>query len=186
MAADDSPSTKTVRLLLKLLASPKTCTKRQLAAYIGVRDRSSVTDHINHLRAAHIQVERDDHHRYYVLPNQGFKELNYLAPLNDEDKRRIKLALNQFSSAEALQLSNKLESLYDFQSLGIEALRRPELEKMNAVEESKRTKMRARFVNYRSRNSNSERDRKVEVFDIRPEIGMVLAYDCEKLRGGIF
>lgn len=186
MRSDDTPSTKTVKLLLKLLAAPRRLTKMQLAVHIGVKDRSSVTDHLRHLGAAGIEVKYDEHNRYYVLPNQGFKELNYLAPLNDRDKQRIEQALRQFSSAEALQLSNKLERLYDFQALGIEALRRPELEKVNAAEEAMKAKRRAVLVNYRSRNSNSERDRKVEIFDLRTDINMVLAYDCEKLRPSFF
>lgn len=186
MAKDDSPSTKTVRLLLKLLANPKRLTAKQLLAFLGLKARSDFRNHISHLQAAGIEVSHDNHYRYYVVPTTGFKELNYLAPLNEADKVRIKSALSRFPEAEALQLGNKLESLYDFQALGLEALRRPELEKMNAVEESLRTRKRALLVNYRSRSSNSERDRKVEVFDIRPEIGMVLAYDCEKLRASFF
>lgn len=182
----DTPSTKTLRLLLKLLAAPKRLTKRQLGAYVGLKDRSSVTDHLNHIKAAGITVESDKHHRYYVLPTTGFKELSYLSPLSDADKMRIKDALNQLPEAEALQLSNKLASIYDFQSLGIEALRRPELEKLDAVEESIKELRRVLLVNYRSRNSNDERDRKVEVFSIEPEIGMIKAYDCEKQRTSHF
>ena len=182
----DTPSTKTLRILLKLLAAPNRLTKKQLGAYVGLKDRSSVTDHINHIRAAGITVEYDDHHRYYVLPSTGFKELNYLSPFNEADKARIRSALNQLPEAEALQLSNKLESLLDFQALGLEALRRPELEKVEAIKEAMRKKKRVLLVNYRSRNSNDERDRPVEVFGLEPETGMIRAYDTEKLRTSHF
>lgn len=182
----NSPSTKTIRLLLKLLASPKRLTKVQLAAFLGLKDRSSVTDHINHIRAAGIVVEHDEHYKYYVLPNTGFKELRYLAPLTEEDKRKIKHALGQYSTAEALQLNNKIDSLLDLQKLGIEALRRPELEKLDALEEAKKEKKCVLLINYRSRSSNVERDRKVEVFSIEPELGMLKAYDREKLRVSFF
>lgn len=182
----DSPSTKTLRLLLKLLAAPRRLTKKQLAAYVGLKDRSSVTDHLNHIEAAGIIVERDNHHRYYVVPTTGFKELSYLSPLSEADKRRIQSALSQLPEAEAFQLSNKIDSLLDFQALGLEALRRPELEKIDTVEEAMREQRRVILVNYRSRNSNDERDRKVEVFGIEPEIGMIRAYDIEKLRTSHF
>ena len=182
----DSPSTKTLRILLKLLASPNRMTKMDLAAYVGLKDRSDVTNHLNHIKAAGIRVEYNKHFKYYVLPNTGFKELRYLAPLTEADKARIKSALGQFSEAEALQLSNKIDSLLDLQKLGIEALRRPELEKLDALEEAVREKKCVVLVSYRSRNSNVERDRKVEVFSIEPELGMVKAYDREKLRPAHF
>lgn len=182
----DTPSTKTIRILLKLLSAPKRMTKKQLGAYVGLKDRSSVSDHLRHIEAAGITVERDRHHRYYILPSRGFKELNYLAPLNEHDKARIRSALGQLSEAEAFQLSNKIDSILDFQALGLEALRRPELEKLEAAEESIRLKQRAILTNYRSRNSNNERDRKVEIFGIEPENGMIRAYDTEKLRSSHF
>lgn len=182
----DSPSTKTLRILLKLLAAPNRMTKKQLGVFVGLRDRSSVTDHLNHIKAAGIEVKYDDHNRYYVLPKTGFKELNYLSPFSEADKTRIRGALNQLPAAEALQLSNKLDSLLDFQALGLEALRRPELEKVEAIKEAIREERRAMLVNYRSRNSNDERDREVEVFGLEPEIGMIRAYDVEKLRTSHF
>jgi predicted DNA-binding transcriptional regulator YafY len=182
----DSPSTKTLRLLLKLLAAPGRLTKKQLGTYVGLKDRSSISDHLRHIEAAGISVGRDHHNRYFVIPTTGFKELSYLSPLSDADKVRIRGALSQLPDAEAQQLSNKLNSLLDFQALGLEALRRPELEKIDAVEEAVREKARVLLVNYRSRNSNDERDRKVEVFGIEPEIGMIRAYDTEKMRTSHF
>lgn len=182
----DTPSTKTLRILLKLLAAPNQLTKKKLGAYVGITDRGAITTHLNNIKAAGIQVESDEHHRYYVLPSIGFKELNYLSPFNDADKARIRGALHQFPKAEALQLSNKLDSLFNFQALGLEALRRPELEKVKAVREAIQTEQRIVLVNYRSRNSNNERDRTVEVFGLEPEIGMIRAYDTEKLRTSHF
>lgn len=157
-----------------------------LAGYVGLRDRSDVTNHIKHIKAAGIKVEFDKHYKYYVLPDIGFKELRYLAPLNKADKARIKGAFSQFPAAEALQLGNKIDSLIEYQKLGIEALRRPELEKLIALEEAMRKKKCVALVNYRSRNSNVERNREVEVFSIEPELGMVKAYDREKLRPAHF
>ncbi|MBC6995157.1 WYL domain-containing protein [Neolewinella lacunae] len=172
--------------MLKLLAAPKRLTSKQLGAFVGLEDRSSVRDHLNHIRAAGIQVEHDNHNRYYVLPTTGFKELGYLSPLNEADKARIRDALGKLPTAEAMQLANKIDSLLDFQSLGLEALRRPELEKINCLEEAIREKRRVLLVNYRSRSSNNERDRKVEVFGLEPENGMIRAYDTEKLRTAHF
>ena len=186
MAKDDTPSTKTVKILLKLLAAPRRLTKRQLGEYVGLKDRSDVRNHLRHLEAAGLTIKQDEHHRHYVVPGVGHKELTYLAPLSDADKNRIKGALQQLPAAEALQLGNKLDALYDYQALGLEALRRPEIDKLDALEEAIRLQQRVVLVGYRSRNSNDERDRTVEPFGVEPEIGMLRAYDPEKLRTSHF
>lgn len=184
----DSPSTKTLRLLLKLLAAPRRLTRRDLVEYLGVSKPDVVTGYINNIRAAGITIDRDEHHRYSVIPRRGFKELNYLAPLSEDDKTRIKSLLGQLPTAEATQLYNKLESLYDFQQLGLDALREPEIEKINELETAIREKKQVVLVNYRSRTGNDMRDRRVEPFDIEPEQGLVRAYDTEegKLRTSFF
>ncbi|NJC25685.1 helix-turn-helix transcriptional regulator [Neolewinella antarctica] len=182
----DKPGTKTIKILLKLLAAPYRLRLKQLGAAVGLSDRGTITKHLDCIRAAGIVVKRDKHDRYAVIPQTGFKELNYLSPFSEADKNRMKELVGQLSTAEATSLINKLESLYNWQALGIEALRRPELEKLDAIEEAKRLKNQVTLVNYRSRNSNDERDRRVEPFGIYPESGMIMAYDTEKLRVAYF
>lgn len=184
----NTPTTNAIRLLLKLLASPSRLTRRDLVEYLGVSKPDIVTGYINNIRAAGITIERDQHYRYSVMPRKGFKELNYLAPLSEKDKERLKGLLGQLPTAEATQLYNKLESLYDFQQLGLDVLREPEIEKINDLEEAIREKRQVMLVNYRSRTGNDMRDRKVEPFDIEPEQGLVRAYDTEvgKLRTSFF
>ena len=174
-----TPTTNAVRLLRRLLAAPHRDTRRQLAEYLGVSRPDTVTTYMDNLRAAGIQVEFDAHHRYYIVPEKGFRELEYLAPLSEGDKLKLKRALRHLGEAERLQLLNKLESLYDFQQLGIEALRAPELEKINDIEQAKRERRQVRLIGYRSRNSNDVRDRRVEAFAVEPERGMIRAYDVE-------
>ncbi|MEM7574056.1 MAG: WYL domain-containing transcriptional regulator [Bacteroidota bacterium] len=189
---DDRPATKTLKLLLKLLATPGRMTRRQLAEYIGLskNDPKAIKRHLSNIEAAGIHLQRDRHGRYCVLPETGFKELTYLSPLSDEDKAIIRTTLQRGlgSEAKAIALANKLDSLYNFQALGLEALRHPELEKIDAIEAAMKDKKRVILVNYRSRTSNSMRDRKVEAFGIEPEIGMIRAYDTEagKLRTAHF
>ena len=183
-----TPTTNAIRLLLKLLASPNRMTRRDLVKFLDVSKPDIITGYIQNIQAAGITIERDKHHRYSVLPRRGFKELNYLAPLTETDKDRLKGLLDQLPTAEATQLYNKLESLYDFQQLGLDILREPELEKINDLEGAIRDKRQVVLVNYRSRSGNDMRDRIVEPFDIEPEYGMVRAYDTEagKLRTSFF
>jgi hypothetical protein len=175
-----TPTTNAVRLLLKLLAAPRRHTRAELAGFLNVAKLDTVTGYLNNLRAAGLDISFDEHNRYYVVPHQrGFRELEYLAPLSESDKARIRGLLDQLPTAEATQLYNKLESLYDYQQLGLEALRQPELEKISDAEQAMREKRRALLVGYRSRSSNDVRDRKVEIFGVEPERGMLRAYDVE-------
>ena len=183
-----TPTTNAVRLLLKLLAAPKRFSRRELAATLDVPKLDTVTNYMNNLRAAGVGIEHDEHYRYYVVPRQGFRELDYLAPLSDADKDRLKGLLHQLPTAEATQLYSKLESLYDYQQLGLEALREPEIEKINDIEQSIREKKRVLLVGYRSRSSNDVRDREVEAFFVEADRGMIHAYDvaADKLSSRFF
>ena len=174
-----TPTTNAIRLLLKLLAAPRRLTRQNLADFLNVPKLDTVTGYMNNLRAAGIDVAHDEHYRYYVVPRRGFKELEYLSPLSEGDKTRLKGLLAQLPTAEATQLYNKLESLYDYQQLGLEALREPEIEKINEIERACREKKRVLLVGYRSRSSNAVRDRKVEAFALEPERGMIRAYDVD-------
>lgn len=184
----NTPTTNAIRLLLKLLAAPNRMTRRDLVDYLGVSKPDIVTGYINNIRAAGIAIKRDEHNRYSVVPRRGFKELNYLAPLSEEDKSRLKGLLGQLPTAEATQLYNKLESLYDFQQLGLDVLREPEIEKIRDLETAIREKRRVVLINYRSRTGNDMRNRTVEPFDLEPEHGLLRAYDTEvgKLRTSFF
>ncbi len=73
----------------------------------------------------------------------------------------------------------KLESLYDFQQLGIRALRRPELNKIDKLESAKKNKQCIILENYKS-NSNKTGDRLVECFHINHEAGMIQVFDIEE------
>jgi|AntRauTorckE5430_2_1112549.scaffolds.fasta_scaffold01909_3 predicted DNA-binding transcriptional regulator YafY len=184
----NNPTTNAIRLLLKLLSSPNRMTRRDLVEYLGVSKPDIVTGYINNIQAAGITIEADEHHRYNVIPRRGFKELSYLAPLSEADKSRLKSLLGQLPTAEATQLYNKLESLYDFQQLGLNVLRAPEIEKIRDLEVAIRDRQRVVLVNYRSRTGNDVRNRTVEAFGIEPEHGLVRAYDTQagKLRTSHF
>lgn len=174
----------TLRLLRLLLARPYGMTKRQLMDKLdipptseGKFDRARQS-----LENAGILIDINKQHCYAIVPDYQFSELKYLAPLSDEDKLLIKKALNKYSTAQQTALSNKLDSLYDFQQLGLEALRRPHLEKINILTKAIEDKKRVVLERYRSRNSNTERDREVEPIIIDPNSQMLRALNVETLK----
>ena len=175
---DQSPSTNTVRILLLLLAHPYRYTLRELSDRLE-KSRDATNKYLDHLRAAGLDVQYDKLFRYAVLPDMHLKELQRLNPLSAEDIGTISTMVDTaFSTADALYFKEKLNSLYDFQQLGIRALRRPALERIDRLEDARQRKRVAILHNYHS-NSGSIRDRRVEPFHIDAELDTLHAYDLD-------
>jgi len=149
-----------------------------LAIYFGVH-ADTIKDYIAVFKSVGLKFDQDRHYKCAILPDRQFKELNHLLPLSVEERATISKALHQFSSKnDAMYLVEKLSTLYDFQKLGIRALRRPALEKIELLNAAKRGKLQVTLQNYRS-NSSDTRDRIVEPFHLEPDLGILQAYELE-------
>ncbi len=174
-----TPSEKVIRVLLLLLGRPFRYTKKELAKYLGF-EKDAITGAFKAIIAADIKIESNKYHQYAIVPRENFKELKHLQPLTDVEQFELaRLIEKHMKAGDARYLTKKLESLYDFQRLGLRALRRPALERIDNLEAAKKQKLQVMLKNYSS-NSNSIGDRLVEVFHIDPEIDMVQGYDVEK------
>lgn len=176
------PRERIIRILLKLIRNPYTLTRKNLADEFNNGMLDAIHGDIAALKNANIGFEQEPKppYRMAIIPDHHLKELKHLIPLTDADRAKISRSLHQFSSSkDALYLTNKLESLYDFQKLGLRALRRPALEKIDRLETSKVNEQQVIIEKYRS-NSNTIKDRRVEPFHIDPELDTVQAYDVDK------
>lgn len=175
-----TPRERCVRILLRMLAYPYMYTRKQLADHFNV-SKDVVSECIDVYRNVGLHFDQDKpHYRCAIIPQKGFKELDRLLSLTPDDRSKIGMALQRYASTkDALYLQRKIESLYDFQQLGLRSLRRPELEKIDTLKESKGERKQVRLVNYRS-NSNESKDRVIECFHIDTENGMIQAYDVKR------
>lgn len=168
-----------VRLLLYVLAKPNKYTLKDLAKYFKVSIDTIEAD-IDFLEYAGISVKKERKGRANVFAievNDGFDELRYLQPLSEQDIASIHHGLNYLTdNTKSFYLKKKLNTLYDFQKLGLNALRKPNLERINQLEKAIKSKKLVTLKNYKS-NSNDIRDREVEVFLISPEIDTIQAFD---------
>lgn len=174
------PRERIIRLIILVLSRPNIYTRKELATHLEV-SKKTIDEDVIEIRRAGLDFRQDSlTYRCAIIPDQSFKELEYLMPLTDEERFKITTAIDRYcgNTKTATQLKNKFSSLYDFQKLGIQALRRPELEKLDLLEAAKNKKLQVILVNYRS-NSNAIKNRTVEPFHIDPEIGMVQAYDVD-------
>ena len=176
-----TPRERCIRVLLRILRNPYRFTLRELSTYYGHSTTDALKDDIEQLRRAgmHVDIKRFDNYRYAILPDREFKELDYLQPLTDEDRAKINRALDYISEKDKFYLSKKLNSLYDFQQLGLRALRRPALDRIDKLESARKQKKQAVLVGYRS-NSGSIRNRIVEPFHIDVELDTVQALNIEE------
>lgn len=176
-----TPREKIIKLLLRILAHPYRYNRKQLASYIGV-DSSNINKYINALKNVDLEYDQDEQKRAAILPKRGFKELERLQFLTQSDRNKIAFALDRLGhDNDTIYILKKLESLYDFQQLGIRSLRRPELDKIDKLKSAQKDKRQVILENYRS-NSNETKDRKVECFDIDTPAGMIQVLDIEKLQ----
>lgn len=170
-----------VEVMLKVLARPNHFSRKALAEHFDC-DVSQIKKDFNHIMNAGITVEQEKRapYRYTIIPDSGFRELEYLQQLSQKDQDKIKVALQKFySNKDAMYISNKLASLYNFQRLGIRALRRPSLDRINTLEEANRLEKRVVLKSYRS-NSGAMKDRLVEPFDIDVSLDTLQAFEIEK------
>lgn len=178
-----------LRLVLRLLYSPYRYNRRDLAEHFG-KSVGSIDGDIEVLKTVGIGFvqEGPPHYRCAIEPSREFKELGHLLPMTTEEKAFVQnlLEQNSGSSKQSRMLINKLNSLYDFQKLGLDALRKPQLDILDKLEEAIKLKRCVVLQDYRSNNSNTVRDRLVEPFDLNPEFGILQAYDLEKSKRSHF
>ena len=174
-----TPRERVIRVLLRILANPYQYSRRELATYFDW-SKDTIDEDIQAIKNAGVNFvqKKKGKHPCAIEPDPQFDELRYLQPLTDADKAQIGRALDYCNKKDAFYLKKKLSSLYDFQQLGLNALRRPALERLNQLEAAKKNKKRVKLERYRS-NSNVIRDRPAEVFKVDPELDTLQAFDPE-------
>ena len=126
-----------------------------------------------------INLPTNKHKNYAPPPSRAPQELERLQPLSKTDRLLISKALDQLGGDEvADKIKAKLDSLYDFQQLGLEALRRPAIERYESLERARVWQRQVVLKQYRS-NSNDIRDRKVEPFKIDADLDTLQAFDVD-------
>lgn len=182
------PRERIIRILIKLIRNPYKFTRRDLADEFNEGKLGAIDGDVEALKNANIGFDQESRppYRMAIIPDHQLKELKHLIPLTEADRAKISRALHQFSSSrDAKYLTNKLESLYDFQKLGLRALRRPALEKIDRLEAGKVNEQQVIIEKYRS-NSNTIKDRRVEPYHIDPELDTIQAYDVDEKKNAHF
>ena len=177
---NDIRTERAIRLLRLLLSQQYNYKRKELADYFGVSE-SSIKRDIKLFKSIGLHVEIKKY-RYAIIPEKEFKELSYLQRLTDTERATISRLLHrEKSKKEAEAINLKLANLYNFQQLGLRALRRPSLDRIDTLQLAKKQGKQVILENYRSNSSNQVRNRYVEAFNINTELDTVQAVDLEVL-----
>ena len=159
-----------------MLGNPYRFTRKDYDTHFekDLEDEFQILRDLNLLDARH---EGNNRWVYAILPDKEFPELRQLQPLSATDKARLDTALKYLPDREQQLLRGKLDRLYDFSKLGLQALRKPHLEKIDRLEQAKRLKRVAILHNYHSSNSNTVIDRRVEPYHIDANLDTLQSYE---------
>lgn len=166
-----------IRLLLMLLRNPYRFTTKELMSELEMTEAEIKGDK-RAIKAAGLFMDIDRNYKFAILPEEGFTELQRLQSLSEEDIARVKRVLDYLPKDEKLYIGKKLDTLYNFQALGLRALRRPALARIDKIKSAQQQKRRVKLVAYRS-NTGTVRDRIVEPYYLDTELDTLQAVDVE-------
>jgi predicted DNA-binding transcriptional regulator YafY len=185
MAHEFGYKLRLLKVLIAFLENPKVYTKKQLAERYNAKEQS-IKDDIKVIRDAGFILKYDENYRYYFEQNPPFKRLNNLLYFTEEDQLLLSQAIDNITkyNRRGEYLKNKLGTLYEYHRLGHAYLRKPYLKKIDLLKEAKAEKRVVILKDYRSSNSNTVKDRRVEPFHPSPPDDILHAFDLDlkKLR----
>ncbi|MBX3253244.1 MAG: WYL domain-containing transcriptional regulator [Chitinophagaceae bacterium] len=174
----DQPKIQRLLRLMLLLSGGRKYSRKEIAERLGILERS-VYRYLNTLESAGLVVNRGDGYNL-LLEQPAGKGLQRLFHFTGEEAYILYRLLEQVDGSASVKsrLIKKLHTLYDFRSL-IEIQGSSVLEHVTMLKEAIAAKKTVVLHQYRSSNSQTITDRKVEPFDFLPAYEGVWALDTE-------
>lgn len=184
---DYTTKRRLLQLLFLLLEQPRRYTRRELAERLGVHP-DTIKNDLLEFNNFGLVVRYDDRYRYFLQHDNRLRQLKDLLHFTEEDQLLLHQAIDQISAGtrRAIQLKQKLNALYDFQQLGHYYLRPEYLRKLDALLQAEKEQKQVVLKKYRSSNSRTIGDRRIEPFHICPPDDCVQAYDLMSGKVRIF
>jgi predicted DNA-binding transcriptional regulator YafY len=182
MKYDDTPGQRVLRVLMYMVEYPQGLTRKELASRLNVSEKVIKRSHAA-MTAVGFEVDYNEkYHTYRLLPSKRTEKLNRLLYFTPQEQEMIRQAVDQvhkFSHASET-LKRKLSSIYDYQRLGTIGFRKPLLNRIALLDKAVKEKKQVILQAYRSNNSESVADRRVEPFHLNVPEDIVQAYDLER------
>ncbi|MDD3772945.1 MAG: HTH domain-containing protein, partial [Weeksellaceae bacterium] len=167
---------KTIQLLL-LLSGSRSYSIQELEDRFEISERT-VYRYLNHLENAGLVLDRQGGRYRFVQNSTENKSLQRLFHFTEEEAEIFYHSLENLNleSETVIRLMRKLHALYDFKAL--KRIKDPSsVEKIKKLTEGIVNKKRIKLCNYRSSNSSTVSDRKVEPFQFMEDYKAVWCLD---------
>lgn len=170
---------KTQRILkmLMLLSGGRRYTLRELADKFQLSERSIIRD-LNAIEAAGFILHRENGYRLYMSENNN-RGLGRLLHFSEDEIAILYKTLTTIEGDTAVidRLMKKMNAFYDLKAIE-ELSQKNDFAKVQIIREGMRQKKQIILLSYRSSNSSSVEDRRVEGFKFMPDYQTVWCYDC--------
>ena len=179
--SEKNSNQRVLEILRMLIEQPFHYTARKLST-IYKRDVRTIQGDITDLENAGFLVDRDEHHRYFLVNEKLTDKLEETLVLTQNEKDLLITALKNENPSEAQlkRLVSKIENLSQLPSLGNVYFSNHYLQKLNLLSKAQKNQLRVKLRDYRSTNSNSKTDRIIEPFHIAIEDDIVHAFDLRQ------
>ena len=177
---------RTLRMLV-LLSGNRAYTIPEMAERFDLSDRS-IRRYIATFRKAGFVIEQEDGFYRIVKMDRAFRKISDLLHFSKEEAYLLTRAIHTISGDNLLKtnLENKLYALYDFDRVANTVVKFENSENVHILIKAIKGQKQVLLRNYRSANSNIERDRLVEPFDITTNYIAVWAFDPESRSNKLF
>ncbi|HRQ51219.1 MAG TPA: helix-turn-helix domain-containing protein, partial [Agriterribacter sp.] len=172
----DQPKIQRLLRLLLLLSGNKIYSLQEIASKLQIHERT-VYRYINSFETAGLVVLHENGYRL-ATGNPHTKAINKLFHFSEEEAYILYQLLTEAKGGNAVRekLMRKLHSLYDIKVLASLA-GKTGLEHVNILKEAMQDEKRVMLKGYRSSNSQTIQDRRVEAFGFLPEYQGVWCFD---------
>lgn len=170
-----------IRIFRAIVERPFGYTKQQLASQYAVH-KDTISNDFDVFRTAGFELDRDEKDRYAFIVDRPMQKVQRLLYFSEEERTLLHAAIDnlQATPEKQIRLKQKLHALYDYSKLGLTNLRKPYLNKVDLLEQAQKEKKQVILKDYRSSNSNTVTDRKVEPFHINPAEDTLQSFDVDK------
>ncbi len=165
--------------LLKLLSGNRSYSISEIMNRLDVSKRT-VYRYLNQIENGGFILERNHGHYCLAQDHSETKRLQRLLHFSEEEAFIFHQSLSSFeqSNTAVKKLIKKLHTLYDFKALARLKLD-GNIKNTQNLAQALKNKKRVLLLNYRSSNSDTESDRKVEAFEFMPDYEAVWCLDLE-------
>lgn len=173
-------NSKTQRILkiLMLLSGARLYTLHDLAEKFKVSERSILRD-METIESAGFVIDRKEGYRL-LLHTSNNKGLGRLLHFSEDEVAILYKTLTTIEGDTAVisRLMKKMNAFYDLKAIE-ELSRKNDIAKVQVIKEGMAKKRQVILKSYRSSNSSSVEDRRVEAFNFMPDYQTVWCYDCK-------